>query len=156
MLDTHSNRWSLHATVATIIERNGRFLLVEEYINDDQLVLNQPAGHVERNETLFEAATRETLEETGWHVTLEALLGLYVYRVPERDLTFQRVTFIANADQHVEGMALDTGIVRALWLTRDEVAANTHRLRSHLVLDCIDDYIAGKRFPLNFIHDQID
>lgn len=156
MSDTTQIRWSPHATVATIVELDGRFLMIEEFINGNELVINQPAGHVERDETLFEAARRETLEETGWKVTLQSLLGLYVYRVPHRDLTFQRVTFIAKADHHIPDMTLDDGIVRAVWMTRDEVAANTDRLRSHLVLECIDDYIAGKTFPLSFIHDQID
>lgn len=156
MHDSKSNRWFPHATVATIVEKENRFLLVEEIINGDQKVLNQPAGHVENGETLFQAALRETEEETGWSVELDALLGLYVYRVPELDLTFHRVTFIANALSHKPEQALDEGILQAIWMTRDEVANNKHRLRSHLVLDCIDDYIAGKRFPLNFIHDQLD
>lgn len=156
MHDSKPNRWFPHATVATIVEKENRFLLVEEIINGDQKVLNQPAGHVENGETLFQAALRETEEETAWSVELDALLGLYVYRVPELDLTFHRVTFIANALSHNPEQALDEGILQAVWMTRDEVAENKDRLRSHLVLDCIDDYLAGKRYPLNLIHDQLD
>jgi len=156
MHDSKSNRWFPHSTVATIVEKENRFLLVEEMINGDQKVLNQPAGHVENGETLFQAALRETEEETGWSVELNSLLGLYVYRVPELDLTFHRVTFIANALSHNPDLELDEGILQAIWMTRDEVEQNKHRLRSHLVLDCIDDYLAGKRYPLNFIHDQLD
>lgn len=156
MHDSKSNRWYPHATVATIVEKENRFLLVEEIINGTQKVLNQPAGHVENGETLFQAGRRETQEETGWSVELDALLGLYVYRVPDLDLTFHRVTFIANTLSHNTEQELDEGILQAVWMTRDEVAENQHRLRSHLVLDCIDDYLAGKRYPLNFIYDQLD
>ena len=156
MHDSKLNRWFPHSTVATIVEKENRFLLVEEIINGDQKVLNQPAGHVENGETLFQAALRETEEETGWSVELDSLLGLYVYRVPELDLTFHRVTFIANALSHNPDLELDEGILQAVWMTRDEVEQIKYRLRSNLVLDCIDDYLAGKRYPLNFIHDQLD
>lgn len=149
-------RWFPHATVATIVEKEGKFLLVEELINGTELVLNQPAGHVENNETFFQAAIRETYEETGWKVELESVLGLYVYRVPERDLTFHRVTFIAHAVDLDPSLTLDEGIVRALWMTRDEIAAAKERLRSPLVLECVDDYLNGKQFPLSMIQDSLE
>jgi ADP-ribose pyrophosphatase YjhB (NUDIX family) len=149
-------RWFPHATVATIVEKDGKFLIVEELINGTELVLNQPAGHVENNETFFQAALRETFEETGWKVELRSVLGLYVYRVPERDLTFHRVTFIARALDFDSSLTLDDGIVRALWMTRDEIAAAKERLRSHLVLKCIDDYLSGQQFPLTMIQDSLE
>ena len=148
--------WFPHATVATIVEKEGKFLLVEELINGTELVLNQPAGHVENNETFFQAALRETYEETGWKVELESVLGLYVYRVPERDLTFHRVTCIARAVDFDPSLTLDEGIVRALWMTRDQIAAAKERLRSHLVLECVDDYLNGKQFPLSMIQDSLE
>lgn len=146
-------RWTPHATVATIIEREGSFLLVEELSASGELVINQPAGHLEENESFIEAARRETLEETGWHVKPTHLLGLYVYRAPANGVTYHRACFIADALSHDPERELDTGIQRALWLTRDEIAERSAMLRSELVLQCIDDYLAGTRYPLSLIHE---
>jgi len=145
-------RWTPHTTAATIVEDNGRFLLVEE-LSGGRLVLNQPAGHLEQNERLVEAARRETLEETGWHVEPEYLLGLYIYRSTHNGITYHRACFSARALEHDPHRPLDEGIQRALWLTRDEVAAHADRLRSAMVLKCIDDYLAGIRYPLSLIHE---
>jgi len=145
-------RWTPHATVATIVEDNGRFLLVEEHAGD-RLVWNQPAGHLEEDERFIDAARRETLEETGWRVEPEHLLGFYVYKAPSNGVTYHRACFIARALERDPRRELDDGIIRALWLTRDEVAANPDRLRSELVLKCIDDYLAGVRYPLSLIHE---
>lgn len=145
-------RWTPHATVATIVEKDGRFLLVEE-LRNGRKVLNQPAGHLEEHERLTEAARRETLEETGWHVEPQYLLGLYVYRAPPNGVTYHRTCFIAQALREEPDAELDTGILRALWLTREEVVARQDQLRSELVLRCIDDYLAGIRHPLSLIHE---
>lgn len=144
-------RWLAHVTVATIVEDQGRFLLVEEMSADKKQVFNQPAGHLEANESLLEAAVRETLEETGWDVELTAVTGIYLYTAPSNGVTYQRVCFAARPLRHHSERALDDGILCARWLTRDELAAQPERWRSHLVLRCIDDYLAGERFPLTLI-----
>lgn len=145
--------WTPHSTVATIVEKDGKFLLIEER-SSGQIVLNQPAGHVEENERFIDAAVRETLEESAWHVQPEFLIGLYVYKAPANGVTYHRMCYAAKALKHEENRALDDGIIRTHWLTRDEIAAQADKLRSHLVLTCIDDYLAGKRYPLEFIHEQ--
>jgi 8-oxo-dGTP pyrophosphatase MutT (NUDIX family) len=141
--------WRPHVTVATVIPRDGRFLLVEENVRGD-IVLNQPAGHLEPDETLPAAAIRETLEETGWHVALTCLIGVQQWRsLSGRD--FVRFTFAADAVRHDPARPLDDGIVRALWLDRDEIAAAAKRLRSPMVLSSIDDWMGGRRLPLDAI-----
>jgi len=137
-------------TVATIVERDGRFLLVEEETRTG-LRLNQPAGHLESGESLPAAAARETLEETGWTVVPTALVGVYRWEAADNGATYVRFTFVGEAREHDTGRALDAGIVRALWLTYDEIAARDAAHRSPLVLRCIDDYRAGKRYPLDLV-----
>lgn len=144
-------RWLAHVTVATIIEDQGRFLLVEEMSADKKQVFNQPAGHLEANESLLEAAVRETLEETGWDVELTAVTGIYLYTAPSNGVTYQRACFAARPLRHHPTRALDDGILGARWMTREELAAQPDRWRSHLVLRCIDDYLEGERFPLSLI-----
>ncbi len=146
-------RWLAHVTVATIVEDQGRFLLVEEMSADKKQVFNQPAGHLEANETLLEAAVRETLEETGWDVELTAVTGIYLYTAPSNGVTYQRVCFAARPLRHHPERALDEGILGARWMTREELATQPDRWRSHLVLRCIDDYLDGERFPLALIRD---
>ncbi|SST07614.1 Nudix hydrolase [Acinetobacter baumannii] len=116
-------------------------------------MLNQPAGHLEPAESLLEAALRETLEETGWEVELSAVTGIYLYTAPFNGVTYQRVCFAARPVRHHPERALDDGIIGPRWLTRDELAAQPQRWRSHLVLRCIDDYLAGGRYPLALIRD---
>jgi len=145
-------RWQPHVTVATIVEDQGRFLLVEEEIAG-QLVFNQPAGHLEANETLREAAIRETLEETGWDVALTGVVGIYLYTAPSNGVTYQRICFSADPVRHYPQRPLDTGIHAARWLSRDELAAQSERWRSHLVMRCIDDYLAGSPYPLAVIRE---
>ena len=147
--------WMPHVTVATVVERAGRFLLVEEHSPSiSHLVINQPAGHVEAGETLVEAAIRETLEETGWHVCPTAFLGLYTYSPPSKpDSTYDRMGFLAEALSHEPDRPLDTGIERAVWLTPDELLA-TARARSPLVLRCIEDAQRGQSFPLDLIYEH--
>ncbi|MFT4045342.1 MAG: NUDIX hydrolase [Solimonas sp.] len=142
--------WTPHVVVACVVERDGRYLIVEERING-RLMLNQPSGHWEENETLIEAGIRETVEETGWDVKPGAMLGLYHYDPPGLGYGFLRVAFVAEALQERAGHKLDRGIERAMWMTRDELVATRARHRSPMVLRCIDDYLAGRRLPLDLI-----
>lgn len=142
--------WTPHLTVATVVERDGRFLLVEENV-DGKLVYNQPAGHLDEGETLLEAAVRETLEETAWEVAPSALVGVYHWRHPVHGETFVRFCFAAACRRHRSNRMLDEGIEQAVWLSRDEVEVSRKRLRSPMVLRCIDDYLAGHRHSLDLL-----
>ncbi len=146
--------WTPHVTVATVVEQAGRYLLVEEHSpHASHLVINQPAGHVEAGETLQQAALRETLEETAYTVELTGFLGLYVYNPPmQPDTTYYRVCFLAKTVQHYPERALDDGIIRACWLTLDELK-ETARARSPLVVRCIEDAARGVHYPLDLIHE---
>jgi 8-oxo-dGTP pyrophosphatase MutT (NUDIX family) len=135
-------------TVAAIVEREGQFLLVEERVAN-RMVFNQPAGHVERGETLVEAVIRETLEETAWDFTPEALVGIYFWEQPERQRSFLRFAFCGQVGNHDPRRRLDRGIERALWMRRDEIVMRSSRMRSPMVLKCIDDYLSGRRHPLD-------
>jgi len=143
-------RFTPHVTVATIVEDQGRFLLVEE-LAGGRAVFNQPAGHLEADESLIEAALRETLEETGWQVELTAVTGIYLYTAPSNGVTYQRVCFAARPLRRLPDAPLDEGIIGPRWLTREELAAQPERWRSELVLRCIDDYLAGERHALSLI-----
>ncbi|MGH6691756.1 MAG: NUDIX hydrolase [Gammaproteobacteria bacterium] len=132
-------------TVAAIAETNGRFLLVEERIAN-RVVFNQPAGHVEPHETLLEAVVREAREETAWRFAPCALLG--TYRREHSGRVTLRFAFIGEVSDHDETQRLDRGIVRTHWLTREELVQREPKLRSPLVLRCIDDYLRGRRLPL--------
>jgi len=145
-----SETWLPHVVAAAIVERNGTFLLVEEHTAEG-LRLNQPAGHWERGETLLDAVRRETLEETAHHVEPLALLGCYSTYYPRRDITYLRFAYVCEAVGFDAGRVLDHGIVRALWLTPAELAAHPTPHRSPLVMRCVEDYLAGRRFPLNFV-----
>jgi 8-oxo-dGTP pyrophosphatase MutT (NUDIX family) len=142
-----ASQWKPEVTVAAIVERAGRFLMVEERISG-RLVFNQPAGHLEDRETLIEAAVRETREETAWRFAPEALVGTYLWRNPDNERTFLRFAFCGSVDDHKPDQPLDTGIVRAVWLSHDQLLAQPGRLRSPLVLKCLEDYLAGARQPL--------
>jgi 8-oxo-dGTP pyrophosphatase MutT (NUDIX family) len=141
---------NLHLTVAAIIEDRNRFLMVEEMVQGE-LVINQPAGHVEPGETLPEAASRETREETAWQFSPEALIGLYLWQQPENGERFLRAVFTGKHFGHDQQQPLDTGIERALWLSREELERRGPQLRSPMVLRAIDDYLAGKRYPLDVV-----
>ena len=135
-------------TVAAIVEQQGRFLVVEERINN-RLVFNQPAGHVEQGETLLEAVSREAREETAWRFTPESLLGVYLWRNPRNGRSTMRFAFSGSVSDHDASRPLDRGIVRALWLSREEMLERERRLRSPLVLRCVDDFLDGRRLPLD-------
>lgn len=136
--------------MASIIEENGRFLLVEEHRNGE-LVLNQPAGHLEHGESLIEATIRETREETGWNFIPESLLGIYQNESTALNLTYIRFAFRGHATPPVGTPILDEGIVRAVWMTLDEIQAEHARLRNPLVLRCIHDWLNGQSYPLDWI-----
>lgn len=142
--------WKPHATVAAIIQRDNKFLMVEELINGERL-FNQPAGHLEPDETLIEAAIRETREETAWLFIPEAVTGVYLWTHPDNGKTFLRVAFCGQCDDHQPEQSLDEGILHAIWMSRDEIAQKKQSLRSPMVIDCIDDYLAGKRYPLDLL-----
>lgn len=147
--------WKPHVTVAAIAERGGRFLMVEE-VARGRTVYNQPAGHLDEGESLVDAVIRETLEETAHRFRPTAITGVYRWRNPENRKTFLRVAFCGDCDGHDPDRPLDRGIRRAVWLTREELALGTRPLRSPLVLRCLDDYLAGLRFPLALLHDLGD
>lgn len=135
-------------TVAALIERDDRYLLVEEKAGG-RIVINQPAGHLETGETLTQAVVRETLEETGYRFEPDAVLGLYHWYSETDDLTFLRAAFCGDAHAPEGTPVLDEGIIATHWLTRGQVLAREQSLRSPMVLRCIDDYRSGTRFPLS-------
>lgn len=139
--------WKPDVTVAALVERAGRFLIVEERIGG-RLVLNQPAGHVEDGESLRAAVIRETLEETAWHFEPVALLGLYLWRSSRGHSTL-RIAFIGSVSAHEAQRSLDPPVLAAHWLSRSELQARQAQLRTPLVLRCIDDFVAGQRLPLS-------
>jgi ADP-ribose pyrophosphatase YjhB (NUDIX family) len=148
-------QWKPNATVAAIAEKDGRFLLVEENINKE-LVFNQPAGHLEHGETLIEAVKREVLEETAWEFEPEYLVGVYLYSNPHNaEITYLRFCFYGHCENERKGQKLDEGIVRAAWLSPEEIKKERDRMRSPLVEKCINDYLNGNRYPLDIIHHQI-
>jgi 8-oxo-dGTP pyrophosphatase MutT (NUDIX family) len=142
--------WRPRVTVATVVADRGRFLLVEEDIRGE-LVLNQPAGHLEPDESLLDAAVRETLEETGWEVELTNFVGAYQWNTPDGSAEYLRFTFAARPVRHDAQRELDQGILSALWLTRKEIVAQRARHRSPMVLGNVDDWLAGRRFPLDIV-----
>ncbi|MBN8768953.1 MAG: NUDIX hydrolase [Stenotrophomonas nitritireducens] len=144
-----SQRWAPHVTVATVVSRAGQLLLVEEE-KHGRRVLNQPAGHLEPGESLVEAAVRETREETGWEVRPSAFIGAYQWDAPDGK-PFLRFAFAAEPVRHYPDQPLDTGIVRALWLTPAALQADMARLRSPLVWQAVSDWLAGQRHPLSML-----
>ncbi len=145
--------WKPNVTVAAVVERDRRFLLVEEETGRGRL-FNQPAGHLDPGESLVQAVTRETFEETAYAFKPTGLLGVYQYHSTADDVTYIRFAFTGEITGHDIGRALDTGIVRAVWLAPDEVLRDAERHRSPLVMRCIDDYLAGRRYPLAVLHHQ--
>ncbi len=145
--------WKPSVTVAAVVEREGRFLLVEEQTAEG-IRLNQPAGHLDPGESLLAAAARETLEETAYAFTPTQLIGVYLWRSGQpsgNGATYLRFAFAGELGAHDRGRALDDGILRALWLTREEIAERAAEHRSPLVQRCVDDYLAGVRYPLELL-----
>ena len=146
-------RWKPNVTVAAVIEQDGRFLLVEEETTHG-LRLNNPAGHLDCGETPEQACARETLEETAYNFTPQALVGIYLSRqINEdgRDTTYLRFAFCGGLGRFEPQRTLDTGIVRTLWLTADEIRASSTSHRSPLLVQCMDDYLRGTRYPLTLV-----
>ncbi|MEM9058016.1 MAG: NUDIX hydrolase [Pseudomonadota bacterium] len=142
--------WKPRVTVAAIACRDDRFLLVEETVNG-RLVLNQPAGHLEQGESLLEAVVREAREESASRFTPESLVGVYHWTFSRANRTTLRFAYAGQCTAHDPEQALDAGITRTVWLTRDQIAADPARLRSSLVLRCVDDYLSGARYPLGLV-----
>ena len=147
--------WQPDVTVATVVERDGRYLVVEERVRGE-LVINQPAGHLEPGESIHDAALRETLEETGWTVELTQFLGAFQWEAPPREpgaetRQYLRFAFVAQPVSHDATRTLDEGIERAVWMTPEELQAASDRLRSPLVLHVLNRYLAGEAFPLSLV-----
>lgn len=142
--------WQPDVTVATVVVADGRLLCVEERVKG-RLVLNQPAGHLEPDESLADAALRETREETGWDVRLTAFLGAYQWKAPETDRHYLRFAFAAEPERHDPARPLDDGIVRALWLSPQELLDARDRHRSPMVWQVVADHLAGHRSPLTLL-----
>ena len=140
--------WCPHVTVACVVHDRDRFLIVEEEVRGE-VRFNQPAGHLEPGESLIQAARRETLEETGWEVALDHLIGVQQWHSPVHDHHIVRFAFAGHPVKHHPELPLDAGITRALWMSYADIAAHASRLRSPLVLTTIEDWLAGQRLPLS-------
>jgi len=149
-----NTRWKPSATVAAIIERDGRYLLVEEH-TPEGLRLNNPAGHLDPGESPEQGVARETLEETAFTFTPTALVGIYLSRFQRpaagEDITYLRFAYCGELGDFDPQRSLDTGIVRTLWMTPEEVRASADRHRSPLVMRCIEDHLAGQRHPMQLV-----
>ncbi len=152
---SHARKWNPHVTVATVICRDNTYLMVKELAGGKE-VYNQPAGHLEPDESLIEAALRETFEETGWHVRIDHLLGMSRYVAPSNGQTYIRFSFIASVLEHDTQATLDDGIISAHWLTKTEITALKHALRSPLILNDIARFEQGIKLPLDSLYDDTE
>jgi 8-oxo-dGTP pyrophosphatase MutT (NUDIX family) len=153
-MNNNDRQWKPNVTVAAVTERDGAFLLVEEQ-TEDGIRYNQPAGHLEAEETLFDAVVRETLEESAWRFTPTALVGVYQYRRKQSGITYLRFAFTGTVSDHQPDRVLDTGILRAMWMPVAGIRASRAQHRSPLLMRCIDDYLAGQRYPLDLLYNHI-
>jgi 8-oxo-dGTP pyrophosphatase MutT (NUDIX family) len=148
-------RWKPSVTVAAVIERDGKFLLLEEE-TPEGLKLNNPAGHLDPGESPADGCAREALEETAHRFTPEALVGVYLSRMQRpstgEDVTYLRFAFCGTLGEAQADRVLDHGIVRTLWMTPEEIRASTARHRSPLLLRCMEDYLSGRRYPLSLVY----
>ena len=142
----------IHLTVAALVPGEQGFLLVKEE-DDGRIVINQPAGHVEPGEGILEAVKRETFEETGWRVEPRHLLGMSIYTSPHNLVTYYRMAFLCEALEHNKHAKLDSDIIETLWLSETELRARQSEMRSPMVIQTLDDYCSGKRYPLEIIND---
>ena len=147
-MDTNDTIWKPNVTVAAVIERDGKFLLIEEE-TERGACFNQPAGHLEPNESLVAGAIRETLEESAYSFSPSALIGVYHYRHHAKQITYMRFAFTGDVSVHHKERALDTGIIRTVWMSPGEIRNCSDRLRTPLVMRCVEDYLAGRRYPLD-------
>lgn len=147
-----TNIWTPHATVACVVEQDGKYLMVEE-LSHGKRVFNQPAGHVDKGESILTAAVRETLEETAWQVELVGLIGLYVYTAPQNGVCYHRYCFLAKPISNTR-QSLDTDILEAHWLSFEEIQNESENLRSPLVLKCLEDARNKPLTPLDFIYEH--
>ena len=147
-------RWKPSVTVAAVIERDGLYMLIEEH-TPEGLRLNNPAGHLDPGESPEQGVAREVLEETAHAFTPTTLVGIYLSRFLREstgeDVTYLRFCYCGDLGEEEQGRALDTGIVRTLWMTPEEIRASSDRHRSPLVLRCVEDHLAGQRFPMNAV-----
>lgn len=143
--------WKPNVTVAAIVERDQKFLLVEENA-DDRIVFNQPAGHLEKDETLIEAVKREVLEETAWEFIPQSIVGIYMYPNQHSDITYLRLCFSGTCEKYHPEQALDDGIIQTVWFSQEEIIQNMDRMRSPMVPQCINDYLSGKSYPLELLN----
>ena len=146
--------WKQHVTVAAVIEENDRFWLIEAKIGSI-VVMNQPAGHLDNNESILNEVKRETLEETAYAFSPEHITGIYQWQHPQNNETYLRVSFCGEHTHFDPTASLDVGIIKSCWLTRDELLNQSIPMRSPMVLQCIDDYLAGYRYPLSLINNLV-
>ena len=144
-------RWKPNVTVAAIVECDQKFLLVEENA-DNYVVFNQPAGHLEKDESLIDAVKREVLEETAWEFIPQCIVGIYMYPNQHSDITYLRLCFSGTCKNHHPEQALDEGIIQAVWLSKEEIEENNDKMRSQMVQQCINDYLSGKSYPLELLN----
>jgi phosphatase NudJ len=144
------NQFKPNTTVAAIIHYQDKFLLVEEY-QDNSVVFNQPAGHLEKNESILSALKREVFEETGLALSPDYLSGIYYFYKPEINIYFLRFCFVIELNEFMTGIPQDKEIIANHWLTLEQIKIKAKQLRSHLVLDCINDYLAGNKIPLTYL-----
>lgn len=145
--------WTPRVTVAALSEQNAKFLFVEELDANGRHVFNQPAGHLENGESLIDAVVRETLEETGYHYQPTAISGIYRWIEPNSGDTYLRICFIGDCEAHDPERTLDEGIIAAHWFNPADISARAQQLRSPLVQQCLDDYLAGHRYPLSLLRE---
>ncbi|TKB43752.1 NUDIX hydrolase [Thalassotalea mangrovi] len=149
-LDDHHLQFKPNTTVAAIVHHKGKFLMVEEW-QDQQWVYNQPAGHIEANETIIEGLERELKEETGLQLTAQALSGIYYFHLPRSNLFYLRFCFIVELDAWLETQPEDNEINRAVWMSYEEIVNKSAQLRSPIVLAAIKDYLDGNKYPLSIL-----
>ena len=144
--------WKPNVTVASVVEHDNKFLLVEEKPDDSSgIVLNQPAGHLDPGESIIAGAIRETLEETAYNFSPQALIGIYQWHAHSIDTTYLRFAFSGQVTGHDPNRILDDGIIRAVWLSLEDIQQAISRHRSPLVMQCMKDYLAGKQYPLDLL-----